>query len=72
MTWTHLESTAFSAIGYDTATQRLQIRFNDGSAYEYRDVPAQVHAALIQADSKGRHFNLMIRAKFAYERLVDS
>ena len=72
MTWRHIESSAISAIGYDAATERLQIRFTDGEVYEYRDVPGLAYAALIQADSKGRHLNLAIRGRYAHARVWDS
>ena len=60
------ESTALIAIGYEDITQRLQIEFQDGRIYEYSDVPAVVHRALLSSASKGRFFNNRIRGHFCF------
>lgn len=61
-----IDSTALIGIGYDAATQRLTVQFRDGSRYQYRDVPENVHAALMRSGSKGRYFNAYIRERFRY------
>jgi hypothetical protein len=65
---TPIESKAVTSIGYDSAEQRLEIRFKDGGIYEYRDVPADVHRQFLAAASKGQYFNETIRGRFAYLR----
>ena len=61
-----IQSTALTGIGYDSATRRLEVEFNDGRVYEYFDVSEPVHAALIASPSKGRYFNGQIRGRFQY------
>jgi hypothetical protein len=69
MKWTRLESEALRTIAYHPEAQRLEIRFQDGSAYEYREVPAPAYAALLQAESRGRQFNAAIRGRYPWRRL---
>jgi hypothetical protein len=61
-----LESTAVAALGYDASEQILQIRFRDGRAYEYFEVPERTYAELTAASSKGAYFNTAIRGKFRW------
>jgi len=63
-----VKSKAVTSIGYDSAGQRLEIRFRDGRVYEYRDVPADVHRQFLTAASKGLYFNQIIRRRFSYVR----
>lgn len=63
---TPIQSKALTSIGYDSAEQRLEIRFTDGDVYEYRDVPADVHRQFLAATSKGQYFNQTIRGRFNY------
>lgn len=69
MNWTKLESDALGAIAYDPAAQRLEVRFQDGSVYEYHEVPAPMYRALLQAKSRGGHFNAAIRGRYPCRRL---
>jgi hypothetical protein len=61
-------------VGYDLAQELLQLEFCSRTTYHYFGVPAAVHAALLDAPSKGRYFNRTIRGSFPYRRLstVDS
>lgn len=61
-----VESTTLAKVAYDTVRQLLQIEFRDHSIYQYFEVPAEVHEALLRASSKGIYFNRVIRPKFAY------
>ena len=65
-----VESTTLSTVAYDDTRDLLQLEFCSGAIYEYFDVPAAVHAALLRASSKGTYFNRMIRGRFAYARAV--
>lgn len=65
---TAIQSQAVTIIGYNSAEQRLEIRFKHGEVYEYRDVPADVHRQFLAAASKGQYFNKIIRGRFAHVR----
>ena len=63
---TAVESTTLSAVAYDESEEVLRLQFCSGAKYEYADVPAAVHAALLIASSKGGYFNQAIRGRYAY------
>ncbi len=61
-----VESNMIHAIGYDPETQILEIIFNEGSIYQYGDVPPQVYEAFMRAESKGNFFIEHIRTGYNY------
>lgn len=65
MDWTPLVSSNLSAMRYDEQTHLLQIRFQSGKTYDYKDVPADVADGLKQADSAGKYFNSSIKGVYA-------
>lgn len=65
MDWTLLASSNLSAMRHDEETRLLQIRFQSGKTYDYKDVPADVADGLKQADSAGRYFNSSIKGVYA-------
>jgi len=56
-----VNSTSLGAVGYNSHTQTLEIRFNNGSIYQYFKVPEQVHRDLMNAKSHGSFFHSSIR-----------
>ena len=63
-----VDSEAMREVEYAPGSRILRIRFADGRWWRYFDVPAQVHEALIAAESHGRYFHEHIRGRFDYER----
>lgn len=59
-----VESSNISAIGYDPATQELQVEFKNGTTYSYSGVPQSQYDALLSAQSVGRYFMANIRAAY--------
>ena len=57
----HVESTAIEAIGYDAATQTLEVKFLSGKVYEYAPVTPDLYQAFLAAPSKGAFFNEQIK-----------
>lgn len=51
------------SIGYDIATHTLRVQFVSGGSYDYSHVSADVHAALLQAPSKGTFIAKLIKGK---------
>ena len=64
-----VESSSLRSIGYDRATQVLEIEFRTGGIYRYMAVPQQVWLAFRDADSKGKFFQDHIRDRFETARL---
>lgn len=61
-----VESSTMVSVGYEERGRILEIEFTSGAVYQYLDVPTPVHKALMQAESKGRHFNSEIRDTYNY------
>jgi len=56
-------------IGYDSATQKLEVAFTSGAAYEYFKVPQSLYDEFVKADSLGSFVATRIRGAFEYKRL---
>ncbi|MGV3706685.1 MAG: KTSC domain-containing protein [Arcticibacter sp.] len=63
-------TTGTSAIAdFEYKSQTLKIKFMDGSAYEYFDVPKGIYTKLINADSPGRFARRHIYNEFVYRNV---
>lgn len=51
-----VKSSNIDAIGHDSVNDELHIQFKTGGTFVYPGVSAEKHAALIGADSVGKHF----------------
>jgi hypothetical protein len=69
MNVTAVESTTLATVVYDEAREMLWLEFRSRAIYEYFDVPASVHEALLCAPSKGSYFNLAVRGRFRFNRI---
>jgi KTSC domain len=66
---TPVESKMLHSVGYDAEKQELHARFaENGPLYVYHDVPPEAHAALMQAESKGRYFLGRIKGAYKHTR----
>ena len=66
---TPVDSTMLKAIGYDPEAKELHVRFaTNGPLYIYHDVPPEAHAALMAAESKGKHFGQHIKGKYKHTK----
>lgn len=66
-----VDSTTLATIGYDDALSLLQLEFRGGAIYQYFDVAAATHEALLNAPSKGCYFNQFIRGHFPYRSILN-
>ena len=64
-----VKSTAIHEIDYDAERAKLRVRFVSGEQYVYVGVPGEVHRSFVEADSKGRFFQLEIRDRYPFNRL---
>jgi hypothetical protein len=58
-----------ASVGYDSSTLTLEVEFNDGSVYQYFDVPDAMYVELMQADSKGRFMHANIKEHYRYTKV---
>jgi hypothetical protein len=68
---TAVASTTLVTVSYDGAQELLQLEFCSRAVYQYFSVPSAVHRALLDASSKGRYFNQVIRGRFRYRLISD-
>jgi len=67
--WVPVDSSAITALAYDSGTQTLYARFIRGEEYAYSNVTAAEHAALVNAESVGKFFNQYIKPTHEYRKL---
>lgn len=58
---TSVTSSVIASIGYDAASQVLEIEFRSGRVYQYFAVPEHVHSGLMGTESHGSYFDTHIR-----------
>lgn len=61
-------SSNISSIGYEEASQTLEVEFNNGSIYQYYNVDLGLYEQLIQAPSKGQFLNTYIKNAYPFAR----
>jgi len=54
---------------YNTNTKTLTTTFNNGSIYEYYDLPWDIFTKLRMTESQGKYFNEHISRKYKYKKL---
>ena len=62
-------SSNIAAIGYDPATETLEVEFLSGSVYQYYNVPENMYDQLKREGSKGRFLHTYIRNAYPYSRV---
>lgn len=65
----YVASSNIASIGYDEATETLEVEFLNGSIYQYYNVPAGLYEQLMQEGSKGRYLNTYIKNAYPYSRI---
>lgn len=63
--WIDIRSSNLSAYRYDAAARTFDVRFKNGSAWRYRDVPLRVFEQFVASTSKGSYFAQHVRPRFA-------
>jgi KTSC domain len=69
MNLVQVKSTRIVAIGYDEQTRTMRVLFPEDKLYEYVNVAASVHGALMKSESKGSFFQEHIVGKFKYRKV---
>jgi hypothetical protein len=63
-----VSSTSIAAIGFDDATETLEVEFVSGGIYRFHAVGRDVFEAFRDAPSKGMFFNEHIKDAYPFER----
>ena len=64
-----VDSSNISSIGYDENSNTLEVEFNNGTVYQYFDVPISVYNGIIEASSKGQYLAQHIKGYYRYVRV---
>lgn len=65
-----INSSAIAEIGYNLEKKELNVMFNSGSKYVYKDVPEDTFKQFINSESKGQFFIENIKYNYSYEKLT--
>lgn len=65
-----MSSSNIASVGYDPASNTLEVEFHSGSVYQYFRVPSSVHDGLMSAPSKGGYFDAYVkRGGYSYNQI---
>lgn len=59
-----VRSSAISAIGYDSSTQQMVIRFKGSGNYTFYNVPPHIFSEFMAASSKGSYYHRYIEGRY--------
>jgi hypothetical protein len=62
-------SSNLQSVGYDSTTYMLEIKFHDGSIYQYSKVPESIYKALMNANSHGKFFHAFIKSYYPCKKV---
>jgi len=66
----HVESSMMDNLEYDESNSELDITFVGGKTYRYFNVPPDVYADLLDAESKGEFFNERIKDQYEFSEVT--
>lgn len=64
-----VDSTNVAAVGYDSGSSILQVEFNNGTLYQYFDVPEHIFEGLRDAASVGGYLAANIKGNYRYSKV---
>ena len=65
-----VSSSNIASIGYEFASQTLEVQFHNGAVYQYYEVPEKIYAAFLMAPSKGKYHCQRIKSAFRYLKIM--
>lgn len=64
-----VQSSNIASIGYDVASQTLEVEFLNGGVYQYFGVPQNVYQGLMNASSHGEYLAQNIKGHYRYSKV---
>jgi hypothetical protein len=64
-----IHSSLINTVGYDPATETLEVEFSDAHITQYLNVSAHIYSKLMSATSHGRYFLAHIRNKHTSRKI---
>ncbi len=65
-----VSSSMMRSVGYDPTSETLEVEFNSGAVWQYREVPQEVYEQLISSDSLGSYFRQLIKDQYPERRVT--
>lgn len=62
-------STNVESLGYDSASETLEVEFKNGTVYQYFDVPERVYEELRDASSVGGYLATQVKGVYRYSKV---
>jgi hypothetical protein len=62
-------SSTIISMGYDEASETLEVEFKNGGVYQYYNVPKSIYQQFIEAGSKGQFHHLYIKNGYPFSRV---
>lgn len=66
-----VQSRMIAALGYDPATNVLELEYVSGEVYQYFAVPASVVSALLSCDRIGAFIGAEIKPRYSFRQIGD-
>ena len=64
-----VDSDMLRLVGYDARARILEVVFNKGGQYQYKEVPPSEYQKLMSAESIGKYMHLYIIDRYDCERI---
>lgn len=64
-----VSSSNIAAVGYDSDTSTLYIRFHKSGTYVYSNVPYHIYEGLLNAASHGRYHAAYIKNSYPFHKI---
>ena len=64
-----VQSEMLEAVGYDAKRRVLEVIFNKGGRYRYKEVPPFEYDGLMNAESIGKYMHKRIIGRYRYDRV---
>jgi len=64
-----VKSSNLKSASYNTESKNLTVSFNNGSIYEYYDVPWVIFTKFRMSESQGKYFNTNISRTYKYKKI---
>jgi hypothetical protein len=64
-----IQSSNIKKTEYDTETKKLLVTFNNGTQYEYDEVPHQLYTQFRMSESQGKFFTSKISKTYKYKKI---
>jgi hypothetical protein len=64
-----VSSVNLNSIGYDNDSATMRVLFNDGSTYDYLNVPKILFINLANSSSKGEFFSKNIKKLYKFKKI---